>query len=178
MREITRIYRKIDRISLGGMKNISDYRILIDELVNSGDFQNLLTCLSMYYDINTRELTTVNDIKRNTYSTILYKTKSNLNRHLSKIYKVEGVYQIGLEIYREIDQELIGSIIEVDYSNTEYEYLWKNQEYSNIMKTKKNYLVAVPIFGDPKLFDYENDEKLEDENYLFRFTQAIQFLKE
>ena len=50
-RKIDKIYSQIDKIASKGKDNFLEYYLLVDDLVKSSDYDNLLQSLYYHYDI-------------------------------------------------------------------------------------------------------------------------------
>lgn len=175
-KKITRIYKLIDNIAIKGRDNILDYKVLVDDLVLSGDYDNLLLCLELYYDININSIEGLNDIKTTTWDIILFNTIDSISRKLKKLFLVKGVYQIGIDIHDDITNIKLGEIREVGSYTDESRFLLKNKEYAKITKTRRDF-VEVLKNDTYTLFREDSEFKTEDENLYNRYVDALNLLK-
>ncbi len=184
-KKITRIYKLIDKIALKGRDNILDYKVLVDDLVLSKDYDNLLMCLEIYYNYDIDKINSVDDIKNNTWDSILFNTTNNISRMLKKLYTIKDVYQVGLDIYDNSplgtfsatpSNIKLGEIREIGSYTDESRYLLKNKEFARITKTRRDF---VEVLKDDTytLFDEDNIDKTEDQNLYNRYVDALNLLK-
>lgn len=175
-KRISRIYKLIDKIALKGRDNILDYKVLVDDLVLSNDYESLLQCLEIYYKINIYKLDDVSDIKNNTWDSIMFNTNTSLSRKIKKLYDSKGVYQVGIDIYDDITNIKLGEIREVGAYTDESRYLLKNKEFAKITKTRRDF---VEVFKSDvyTLFDDDDLDLSEDENLYNRYVAAINLIK-
>lgn len=175
-KRISRIYKLIDKIALKGKDNILDYKVLVDDLVLSSDYENLLVCLELYYGIDIYKLEDVSDVKNKTWEDIMFNTNSTLSRKLKRLYDSKGIYQVGIDIYDNITNLKLAEIREVGAYTDESRYLLKNKEYAKITKTRRDF-VEVLKDNQYTLFDEENIDLSEDENLYNRYVGAINLIK-
>lgn len=175
-KKITRIYKLIDKIAIKGRDNILDYKVLVDDLVLSRDYDNLLLCLELYYDININNIESISDIKNTTWDAILFNTLNNISRQLKKLFILKGVYQVGIDIYDDITNIKLGEIKEVGSYTDESRFLLKNKEYAKITKTRRDF---VEVYRNDEfiLFDDDDMYKTEDQNLYNRYVDALNLLK-
>ena len=98
-KQIDSIFRKIDKIALKGKDFFLEYYTLIDDLSKSGDYDNLLQCLYIHYEIDIDKLPTVDSVKKNTWNKILLMTQSLMSKRIKKLYDSKQVYQTGYDIW-------------------------------------------------------------------------------
>ena len=175
-KRISRIYKLIDKIALKGRDNILDYKVLVDDLVLSNDYENLLQCLEIYYKVNIYKIEDVKDIKDNTWDSIMFYTSSSLSRMIKKLYDSKGVYQIGIEIYDNSSNLKLAEIREVTAYTDESKYLLKNKEYARITKTKRDFLEVFKS-GTYTIFDEDDIDLTEDQNLYNRYVAALNLIK-
>lgn len=99
-KDVDKIYNKIAKLALGGRDREPDYKKLIDNSLENGEYDHFLLALEKYYKIEAFEYKTVSEIKQ-LWPSILEKTKSPLINRLTSLYKKKNVYQIGYEIRSE-----------------------------------------------------------------------------
>lgn len=98
-KQIDNIFKKIDKIALKGKDSFLEYYTLVDDLSKGGDYDNLLQCLYIYYEIDIDKLPTVDSIKKKTWSKILLMTQSLMSKRIKKLYDSKQVYQTGYDIW-------------------------------------------------------------------------------
>ncbi len=176
---ITKIYLQLDKIATKGSTNHLEYYKYIDDCITNGNYDNLLQCLYIYYNINIEEIIIAIDLRKY-WKDILEVTLDSLNKRLKKLYTNKKVYQLGQGIYDDSDDsgKLYGEIIEHDVFKPEYKYYMKNKEYSKITKTTKTNLRVNRIDGEVLILDSYNDSTSYDANLYNKYAIAISFLLE
>jgi hypothetical protein len=82
---IAKIYLQIDRIAIKGNTNYLEYYKYIDDCILNGNYDNLLQCLFLYYEVDLREIEVANDLKK------YWKNKPVVwNDYLKKVLETEG----------------------------------------------------------------------------------------
>jgi hypothetical protein len=105
-RKLEKIYKKIDLIAKGGKNNIYEYFRYVNEIIDKQDYAIFEQMLLLYYDINTNQYDTVDQVKRNTWDRIRIKTKSKFQDKLENLYKNNNVYQDSYNIYT-LDKSMV-----------------------------------------------------------------------
>ena len=98
-RKTKKIYSQIDKLAKKGKDHLFEYYKLVDEFINKGDYGFYEQTLYDYYNIDPVKYTSVDEIKKKTWSEILFQTNSSFQTKLKKIYDQKKVYQIGFDIY-------------------------------------------------------------------------------
>ena len=98
-RDIKNIFKKIDKIALKGKDSFLEYYTLVDDLSKSGDYDNLLQCLYIHYEIDINKLPTIDSVKKNTWNKILLMTQSLMSKRIKNLYDSKQVYQTGYDIW-------------------------------------------------------------------------------
>lgn len=122
-RKIDKIYSQIDKIASKGKDNFLEYYLLVDDLVKSSDYDNLLQSLYYHYDINIVKLNSIEDVKKKTWKDIMYATKGPLTKKLKKLYDIKKVYQTSFDIWSEDTSFIIinlSSPLSMTYSSTTF----------------------------------------------------------
>jgi hypothetical protein len=173
---IAKIYLQIDRIAIKGNTNYLEYYKYIDDCILNGNYDNLLQCLFLYYEVDLRKIEVANDLKKY-WDTILSFTLNSFDKKLKKLYTNKKVYQLGQKIYDDSDDsgKLYGEIIELEVYTPEQKYYLKNKEYAKITKTITTNLVVNRIDGEVLILD-TNDSTSYDANLYNKYAQAITFL--
>lgn len=174
---IAKIYLQIDRIAIKGNTNYLEYYKYIDTCISNGNYDNLLQCLFLYYEVDLHEIEVANDLKKY-WDTILSFTLNSFDKKLKKLYTNKKVYQLGQKIYDDSDDsgKLYGEIIELEVYTPEQKYYLKNKEYAKITKTITTNLVVNRIDGEVLILDSYNDSTSYDANLYNKYAQAITFL--
>lgn len=177
MDKIVKIYLQIDRIAVKGTTNYLEYYRYIDDCISNGNYDNLLQCLFLYYNVDLREIEVANDLKKY-WNVILSVTLKSFDKKLNKLYTNKKVYQLGQKIYDDSDDSgrLYGEIIEQEIYTPEQKYYLKNKEYAKITKTITANLIVNRIDGEVLVLDSYNDSASYDANLYNKYAQAITFL--
>ena len=174
-KKIDKIYSKIDKLSTKGKDYLNDYKKLVDEIVNKGEYAYFESCLSQYYDIGINKFLTVKDVKDKTWDIINLRTNSSFSKKLQKIYNSKNVYQVGYNIYESND--LLGKIVEVEIYTQDTKYLIENRQYAKFKKSIKTYLEVTKVGSYSITINVNNTSLTEDQNLLNRYNLAIDYLK-
>lgn len=182
---IDNIYSRIDKLALKGITHQNDYFVLVDDLSYGGDYDNLLQCLYIYYNIDIKQIDSIQDIKNKTWKFIIAKTVPTLNKKIKKMYDTKGVYQTSFDIYKD-DNTFIGQIVEEIINTDEAKYYLKNREFAKITRTRVTYLHVTPL---PVGYDFisptasvttiikDNNLDISEDNNLYnRYVKAINLL--
>lgn len=168
------IFSQIDKLASKSGSNILEYQKYVDLLSTTGDYDNLLQCLYIYYDVNVDRVLTIEDIKRKTWDKIMFRTENIFTKRLKKLFNDKGIYQVGLNIYDD-SNNLLGQIYEEATYSNEYNYYIKNREYARITGTRKTFLRVVKDTSE--LIVDENNIRLSEDNNLYnRYVIAVNFL--
>lgn len=177
-RKLDKIFSKVDKIAQVGKDNLLEYQKYIDELIDKGDYAAFQDMLYIYYNIDTIDTQTVEEVKNRTYNEIIFQTKSSFLNKLSRLYKRKGVYQQSFNIYDDLTSDIIGEIIEIDQYSEDVDYLIKNQMYARLIGEKKTYLkIKKASDVEYTLIVDENIDWSEEQNLLNRYALALDYLQ-
>lgn len=98
-RKLAKIFNQVDKIATKGKDNFIEYYKYIDELVAKGDYAAFGEALYYFYQIDITIHQYLNDVKKKTWDDILFQTKSDFLKKLSKVFKEKNVYQISYEVF-------------------------------------------------------------------------------
>lgn len=98
-RRIESIHSRLDKIALKGKDNYLEFSNYFNDLSTSGDYDNLLQCLYIHYSAKVDDIKNYESFKKNVWKQILFKTDSNINKRIKKLYDKKLVYQTGFDIY-------------------------------------------------------------------------------
>ncbi len=115
-KEYEKIYNKINNIARKGKDAIFDYYILIDELIDNGQYSILQDVLINKYKIDLINFKSVKDLKHKTFSIIRQKTNSSSQVELTKLFNSKNIYPIGFHYFRKTDNQYLGDIKELEES--------------------------------------------------------------
>ena len=113
-RKLEKIFNKIGQIASKGRDNRLEYSKYVDELIGKGDFVALQETLNIFYQMDTLNITDVNDLKSKTWNEICFQTKSTFLTRLSKLYK-QKKYINNLIIFIPKTQKLQTYIYPIDF---------------------------------------------------------------
>lgn len=176
-KRIESIHTRLDKIALKGKDNYLEFSNYFNDLSNTGDYDNLLQCLYIHYSAKVDDIKNYESFKKSIWKEILFKTDSNINKRIKKLYDKKLVYQTGFDIYSYDNNYLLGQIIEEGIYTDEYKYLIKNREYARITKTRKTFL-EVKKFGATHsvIIDQDNLNLSEENNLYNRYVLAVNLL--
>ena len=175
-RKLNKIKRKIDSIAKIGMDNILEYYKYIDELINKGDYSDFQQVLELEYKIDTHEYRSILEMREDSYKMIVEQTKSDFLQKITKLYKDNGVYQQGFDIYSDETGSIIGSIKEITEKTNFFDYYSKNKQYARLIGEYVTFLEVSKVNNNSYLEDYNNPEWTEKQNLFERYKRAINFI--
>jgi hypothetical protein len=176
-KRIESIHSRIDKIALKGKDNYLEFSNYFNDLSTSGDYDNLLQCLYIYYNVDIEKVQSFDSLKRNSWKQILFSTNDLISTKIKKLYDKKLVYQTGFDIYRSNDNYLLGQIVEEGIYNDETKYLIKNKEYARITKTRKTFLVVKKTGATYSTIINQDNLQLSEENNLYnRYVEAVNLL--
>ena len=115
---IDSIHTRLDKIALKGKDNYLEYSNYFKELSANGNYDNLLQCLYVYYLVDIEKpIISINNFRKDTWKSILFKTDSNLNKKIKKLYDNKKVYQTGFDIWSS-DPNLLSIVLSNPLSPT------------------------------------------------------------
>lgn len=98
-KRIESIQSRLDKIALKGKDNYLEFSNYFDDLSKTGDYDNLLQCLYIYYSAKIDDIKNYNTFKKSIWKEILFKTDSNISKRIKKMYDKKLVYQTSFDIY-------------------------------------------------------------------------------
>jgi hypothetical protein len=97
---IDSIQKRLDKIALKGKDNYLEYSNYFKELSANGNYDNLLQCLYIYYLVDIEKpIININNFRKDTWKSILFKTDSSINKRIKKLYDSKKVYQTGFDVW-------------------------------------------------------------------------------
>ena len=94
--EYNKIYSRINNIGKKGKDGVFDYYMLIDELIDNGQYSIFQDVLSNKYKIDLQNFKSVQDIKYKTFTTIRNNTTSSFQVELKKLFDTKNVTQLDI----------------------------------------------------------------------------------
>lgn len=183
-KDIEKVYQRIDKVAKVGRDNNQEYYNLVDDLISKSQYGILTQVLLIKYNFDSTKYLSVEDMKSDSWKSILFLTNSKIQDDLEDFKVKLGIYQIGLDYFRNviIDDEIqvikLGSINEVDtyvnsisplaYTDNEFQQLSKNKQLELVV-SKEGELESV-IFSD------WNSERSYDKNVTLLYRSAIEYL--
>jgi hypothetical protein len=175
-KQLLKIYRKIDKISLGGKDNIFRYQDYVDELVDKSRYTQFQDCMTKYFNIDINEYVDVEEVKGETWSRILFTTNSSTQKRIKDIYDKEEVYQQSFDVYDLNTNVILGQIHEIDAFAVGEKYSYLDKEFATRTGLKAIYLEVFK--GTEFLLITDTDEEIDEyRNQIIRYQLAIDFLK-
>jgi len=98
-KRIESIRSRLDKIALKGKDNYLEFSNYFNDLSTSGDYDNLLQCLYIHYSAKVDDIKNYESFKKGVWKEVLFKTDSNMNKRIKKLYDKKLVYQTGFDIY-------------------------------------------------------------------------------
>ncbi len=178
-KKINKIYNQIDKLATKGKEYVYEYYKLIDDIISKGNYSYLEVVFFYFYniDINDEEFLSVDDVKKKTWNTVLFYTNSSLAKKIKKVYDDKSVYQVGFDIFKEIDNTKLGQIVEVDQFSPDSKYYIQNKDFARLMGTRVTYLEVTKTGATSSVIIDTTDVKLSEENNLVnRYKNAINYL--
>lgn len=120
-KRIGSIHYRLDKIALKGKDNYLEFSDYFNDLTNNGDYNNLLQCLYLYYSSDVDNIKNYETFKKSVWKEILFKTDSNINKRIKKMFDKKQVYQTGFDIYSSdtnFSTTTLSSPLSVTYSIT------------------------------------------------------------
>ncbi len=121
-KKLEKLFNKIDKLAQKGKDKIYEYHQLVDEFIERGDFDNFTQTLYYYYDIDVSIYQgNIPDLKKKTWSEILFQTNTPFQKKLKRLYDSKVVYQQGFDVYSDAVVTLgfnISSPLSTTYSVT------------------------------------------------------------
>jgi len=180
--ELKKVYKRIDKIAKSGSDGIFDYYLLIDELISKSKFSEFCDILDIYYNFPYDRYPNVEELKKISWTSILFKTRLKSSEDIYSVANKLGIYQIGLDYFKENDDDLqfyIGSIEEVDIYSESIDFFGVTQnEYQEIIKNKTLKLRAKNNLGELMEFNNWDIEKPYEVNLVNLYKIAFDYLLE
>lgn len=183
-KDIEKIYQRIDKVAKVGRDNNQEYYNLVDDLISKSQYGLLTQVLLIKYNFDSTKYLSVEDMKGDSWKSILFLTNSKIQDDLEDFKVKLGIYQIGLDYFRNviIDDEIqvikLGSINEVDtYVNSISPLAYTNNEFQQLSKNKQLELVVSKVGElDSVVFSDWNSERSYDKNVTLLYRSAIEYL--
>lgn len=115
-KEYEKIYNRINNIAKKGKDAVFEYYILINEVIDNGQYNILQDVLINKYKIDLIYFKSVQDLKHKTFSIIRQKTNSSSQIELNKLFDGKNVYPIGYHYFRKTNNQYLGDIKEIEES--------------------------------------------------------------
>lgn len=99
-KKLEKIFKKVDTLAQKGKDKLYEYYQLVDEFIDRGDFDNFTQTLYYYYDIDVSIYNgDIPKLKMNSWSEILFQTKTPFQKKIKRLYDSKSVYQQGFDVY-------------------------------------------------------------------------------
>jgi hypothetical protein len=146
--KILKIYKTIYALSFGGRSNILEYKSLVDEIIDRGDYSYFQQCLLINFNIDIINYASINEIKNGTWEQICFQTLTPIQERLNKLYKSKLVFQNGYDIYSD-DPNYISMTFSGPLSST-YSVIGSVQPEINF-----NQSASFVYLNNPNIFNIE-----------------------
>lgn len=113
-KRINQIYQKVDAIAKKGKDGYLDYVTYLDELVSQGEWTIFQDMMLKKYQIDVRQYNSVDLVKSKTFEKVRFYTLDDFQQELKDLYKSEGIYQNGFDVYNLSDNSVLGQIYEFE----------------------------------------------------------------
>lgn len=113
-KEYNKIVTRIENVARKGTEAVYDYRKLIDEIVDGGQFSILEDVFINQFKIDIRQFKSITDLKKETFDIVRQNTFSIFQRDLKKLFDQFGVYSNGFHFYDLSTNKYLGDIKEVE----------------------------------------------------------------
>lgn len=100
-KDLNKVYSKIDKIAKKGRDNFQEYYNYVDNLIQNSSYGILTQVLIIKYDFDYTRYLSVNDIKRFSWTQILFRTQTNFEDGMRTLLNETSLYRIGLDVYLE-----------------------------------------------------------------------------
>lgn len=100
-KDLDKVYSKIDKIAKKGSDNFQEYYDYVDNLIQSSQYGVLTQVLLIKYQFDYSRFLSVSDVKRSSWTQILFWTKTPLQDGIQRILKENSLYRLGLDVYKE-----------------------------------------------------------------------------
>lgn len=166
--KILKIYKTIFALSFGGRRNLMEYKLLIDEIIDKGDYSYLQQCLIINFFIDITNYASINEMKSGTWDQICIQTLTPIQKRLKQLYKSKMVFQNGFNLYSDDPNyismtfsgplsstySLVGTQSQLSFDNSAtFVYLSKPNIY-NIEFRRVNWIVKDGVKTPYELFDH------------------------
>ena len=97
---------RIEKLALKGKDSYWDFSNLINELVEKDQYAELERCLYYYYGIDITDVASIDGVKKKIWDGILFQINTPFSNKLKIIYDNADVYQLGINIYSNLDNKV------------------------------------------------------------------------
>ena len=166
--KVLKIYKTIYALSFGGRSNLIEYKLLIDEIIDKGDYSYLQQCLIINFFIDITNYASINEMKSGTWDQICIQTLTPIQKRLKQLYTSKMVFQNGFNIYSDDPNyismtfsgplsstySLIATQSQISFDNSAtFVYLNKPNIY-NVEFRRVNWIVRDGVKTPYELFDH------------------------
>jgi hypothetical protein len=176
-KKIEKIYSQIDKLATKGKEYIYEYYKLIDDLISKGEYNYYEMTLFYKYNISIIDNSNIKDSRSKTWNEILFQTNSSVSKKVKKILDTKGVYQMGFDIYKDSDNQNLGTIVEIDQLSADSKYYLENKQFARLIGTRVTYLeVTYTGATSSVIVNATNTSLSEDSNLVNRYKLAVEYL--
>lgn len=176
-KKIQKIFDQINKLAIKGKDNVIEYYKLIDELIQKGEYNYLELTLYYGYFIDINIYQTIEDMRKNTWSEIVFQTNSSLSKKIKRVLDDNDVYQVSFKFYKSDDNQYLGDVLEFDKLSEDSKYYFLNKEYAKLIGTRVTYLEVNKVGATSSLIiDAELPNATEEQNLVNRYKIAVSYL--
>ncbi len=112
--EYKKIYNRIQKVAQKGTDGTSEFYQLIDEIIDSGQYDILQNLLYEKYKILAIRYKSIRDLKRESFPIIRRQTNSIFQTELKKLIDSKNLYQVGFYYFDKTTNKYLGDIRELE----------------------------------------------------------------
>jgi hypothetical protein len=122
--QIEKIYKKLDLLGQRGEDAIMDFRDYVDEIVSNSQYTVFEDVITTKYNIDMRKYKFIEDVKKDLFKEIRFKTKSKYLKNLNSLISSKNLYLIGSHYYDSVTNKYLGDITEKENEKeSKYSYI-------------------------------------------------------
>jgi hypothetical protein len=176
-KKIQKISNQIDKLASKGRDYALDYYKLIDELVEKGEYNYLELTLHYSYFIDINDIKSLDDVKKKSWDEICFQTNTPVSKKIKKVLDTKGVYQMSFNIFKDVNNQYLGDIVEFDKFSAESQYYLQNKQYARLIGTRVTYLEVKKAGATSSVIvNNELPNASEETNLVNRYKIAVDYL--
>jgi hypothetical protein len=96
----------IEKMALKGKDSYWDFYNFINELISKNLYADFERSLYYYYGVDISQVKSIDSVKKNIWESVLFQINTPFSNKLQKIYDNEQLYQLGVNIYSNLDSKV------------------------------------------------------------------------